>query len=602
MVDFGQYTYQYRKPESYTLGPALRAFREQNQNKERMDNQNAQAKAQQSSIDSRFAATFAQDRNSTEHNAAMEKYKRQATIADAGRKASWGGDANTARGLGQALLEAGGTFTEAMGSDGQPQFTFQAPSQPQQSTPDFQGARDNIFGAQGPKMGQPHQMPSPAGPGGSLLTEQSPFGPRDNPQDRLPGMSAELAGMSGPEELGGGPAVTDAAPMPEELGMGSPVEQEPEDDGMVAPGQGLLEQDPGDVEPSPSAGAQLQSPTLQNPFNTQSFSPYSVDMGQVKRGHQAQLNPLLQGIQNASPTGSPIDVGALNAGMSEINMPVDEAMKLYMPALQSLTSMANGQQAAQAAQGRLQLGTQGQANSREDKLRREAQAKVKNIVANDSLKETKVKLNAANGAYDLLDQAGGNPQAAADLIAQLYRMKNTGVMTDKDFERQVGGIASVWERVKNFTLDKLLSKNGGLNPDTRRNIRMVIDLALKNHKATMRAAASSMGTMYNSAQTPGERYEYGDGFRQFFDQEYWPQDMRQPFVDPNAPAADPNSPAYGTDAASDERERAPLPPAVSPHGTVFEPGRIGKKPPRTQKPIDQMNAQERKELAADLEN
>lgn len=519
--DPSQFVFQPRPLQQYDFGQGFRDVIEARRGKQNTDLLRQQA----NDTNTRFAATFAKDQGAAEYDKANAKVLEGNKLAEAIRSALQGNELSRAHALAPGLVEAGGRFEQDAKTG---EYFVEAPKAPTRAPLDFQGMRNQIFGGGGPSVGQPFQTPG-FGAGG----ERNPF---DSPA--TPGASAAAAGS-----LPGAPASPSAAPpYPGRVGM----------------------QPPEGVEP------QLTGP---NPMNPPTFSPYRINMTDVVARNQAQLRPIVEGIQNAAPP-SGINIEELNRGVLESGQSPDAAFKnVYDPALKSLISLENGRNAALAAQGRLDQSRTNADTAREDKLRKEAQTNSYRIIQNDDLKKIKTKLNAAKDAASFADAAVHNPNAANTLVTKLYTMNEDGLITNQDFTRTSHGMQSIVEAIKNGTLNALLLSPTGINPSMRDNIKAVIKQATQNQQRVMKSAADKMYQMYKSAPTEGERRVYEDGFRLFFDPEFYPPEIAEPW-EMGVPGEEPT----GQELAPDNVGRAPLPktldgrPKVSPNGVPLEPG------------------------------
>lgn len=511
---------------------------------------------------SQFAATFAADRSKLEYDNQVKRFQERLKAAEALRAAQQGNDMAAVEAQGPGLQEMGGTYEKSQGTGGLPAYEIRSGGAPTLGALDIQGAHRDIFGGgNGP--------PTP-GQGGGMYSEVSPFGPRSqqppgkNPMDppSMPGLSAAAAG---PLPSAGPPQ----EPQPEQLG-GPPMDA------------------PTDAPQAPASGAQPQELTGPNPLNPPMFSPYRINMADVTARNQAQLQPYLEGMQNAVPGRFSDRMRSFSEGANALGRPPEVTLAQTQPQFEQIASLWRGEMAAEAADARLQQSGERAELVRDQREEDRARAFTKTIVDNDNLKKTKDKLIASAGVESLLEAATRNPTVANELISQLYRMNNVGVMNDKDYSNARQGVVSWHQAVKNFTVEKLLAERGGLNPDTTRDMKEYLDIALRQHRQTMAAARDKVYAVYKGARSESARHGYADGMRGFFPEEYLPPEIRNPDGSDSdasysrSPEAAEPSPVPGNDLG-----RSPLPhtldggPKVSPNGVPLVRGsRVPPKPPR----------------------
>lgn len=263
--------------------------------------------------------------------------------------------------------------------------------------------------------------------------------------------------------------------------------------------------------------------------------------------------------------------------------------------------------AAEGQAGRLAM-QQGALEQREEdrqfandlKLRDRAERGADKIVGLQSLQDVNKKYQSGKDAEDLLVSAEENPTSATALIEQLYRMRNTGVMTDTDFTHAKDGVVSFHQAVKNGVVELFLKDHGGLNPDTTKMMREYLDIAMQGHRRKLMAARDGLYRQWKFSKTDVERDAIEGKMRGFFPEEFYPAE----FNDGVSPGENmgPGDEQLVSDSPppTDNVGKMPLPktldgrPKVSPNGVRFEPGRIGKKPPKnaakmTDKQLDDSN-------------
>lgn len=550
-VNFGQYVYQPRPLQNWDFGAGLRDLAEH-----RLAERNSALLEQQNKdVNTRFAAGEAIKQNDADYAKANARYTEGNKLAELARDAWAQRDLGTLYALAPSLRAAGGTFTE--NPDGS--FDIKGPDMPGRNPTDFAGMRQRIFGGT-PASGQPFQMPSKFYQGPSPAIE-------GNPYDRLQGASAE------------------AVPTIPSLG---PSNAAPVDAASVRGSSSELPAGPLPNVPN----FQLTGP---NPLNTQAFSPYRLDTAKLNEAYKTQLKPFIEGVEGGSPVGFKDQAKAFGQGLMGTGLPPVEALKLGQTYFDQLAGIYRGGLAADAAAERAGASMENMAINRDDRRANTAFQNATAILDRDNYKKTKDAVKVAHALKPMLDVAVDNPNVAADLISQLYRLHNVGVMTDKDFEHAIGGVPNLWEGIKRGTLDKVFTTYRSLSPSLVADIRELVEMGLRAHKGDLERARDRVINMYNGARNEGEQEGYKRALRGFFDEEYWTPDMYDMF---GVPMPEGMRRLDEPPAPSDNLGVRPLPqtgqqrPKASPSGTPLVKGsRVPEKPPRKPKQITAAEAE-----------
>jgi hypothetical protein len=607
-INFGGYTFKPPALQYGGLADGLNDIIQGNRERARQAQQESQYERTRGDTQATTAADFALKRGDTAHSAVMERYQKQQQLIDAATKAAQKGDWNTARALRPRILELGGEATES-GSPNAPVFRFKAGAAPQRAPLDIAGARQQIYqGApEGTPAGQPFQVP-----GFGANGQRNPFTPPS-----LPGASSAALPQSPVSNQAASAAggATSAMPPPDAAGPppGAAV------DGPLTPPDGAVWLPPASAESAPEApagpppgappssatqAAQSGQPGSEQPTGPNPFDPYTIDTSQVTASNRLRLDPMLTGIANATPQRYRSRVQQFNQGLGDLRLDPTATLDAAKPYFEQLAGMYRGEVAAEGQANRLDQTGAHQESVLADKARDRGIRRVKGLISVDGLTKTKDKLNVSEGIYDLIKAAGKNPQVAAQLIAQLYRMNQSGVMTDKDYDHTKEGVASFLGAVKNFTLDKLLAERGGLNPDTIADMTEFVDIALRNHRKNMSKARDTLYRAYQGAQNEYEKEGIGDEMKAIFPEEYWPEEFKANW-DPNSGTVPEHDPEDEEAVMQQMQEQenlgvAPLPRADRRDPTTGRPigSRVPMRPPRraaSNKPVEKLTDAELKE-------
>lgn len=526
MIDFSKYVSQYRRPQSYSLGPALRQLRQQDQAQQGIDNQASQYESTRSDTQATNAANYARDTATAANSKEKLRYDRQMAAIEEARRAGQSGRGGIARALIPQIRELGGQAVE--NPDGT--FFFKEGAAPSLAAPDVAGARQQIYGgAPGP---QRNPLDPPALPGASAAA--LPPKPAQSPAIGAP--PAPPAGA--PPDPGPPPgAAVDAPPgparsVPPEGAVWLPPGVDPGPQPTSAEADlAALNAVGGEPDLESAPAPQAPEPTGPNPFQPPGLDDaYTIDPRRVQADNHEHLKNYMEGVRLAMPSRFAPRLEAINKYVSSLGLPPDETLKLVQPMYNEIFAMARSEVTAEGQAGRLEQMGAHQQSIRDDKLRQFAVARINKLTENDSLKDTKKKLTAGREAMDLIPDAHRNGNSANALIESIYRMKNTGVMTDKDFDRSAKGVQSLWGLIKKGALNSLLRTGGGFDPTTVNDLKELVETSIRSHGETMKIAANSLISGYRSAPNPIEREEFGRAIVQFLPEEYLPEEFVEPWM------------------------------------------------------------------------
>lgn len=527
MIDFSKYVNPFRQPKSYSLGPSIRAVIEQNQNQQRIDQQESQYARTRSDTQATTAAEFAAKRGDTTHKAAADRYQQRLKLVDEATQAAQNGDYNTARALRPRILELGGEATES-GNPANPVFRFKAGDEPARAPIDIAGARSQLYGPSGPSASSPFQVP-----GFGANGQRNPMDP-----PALPGAAAASMPQSAPAPGSPAPpagAPPDAGPLP-----GKATEGYPGREGMVPP----------DGAPPPPMEQPASTPPVAQPEQPSSpqltgpnpLDPYTIDTSAVQLGNERQLEPFFRGLKNAVPNRFSSQVDQFGQGARALRMSPAATLTAAKPWFSELSGYHRGELASEAQSGAADLRKAQRESMQDNKDRDDARKVVSQVIRTESLTKVKDKLSAVNEARNYAKEAETNGQVANALIESLYRMKNTGVMTDVDFTRSEKGIQGLVGAIKDGVLQQFVSSNGGLHPGMLKRINELINLSEKSHRDSLLKPLESMYRAWKGAKKPIQKDVYEESIRINFPEEYWPKEFS---VDPTEGGGD--FPSYSPD-------------------------------------------------------
>jgi hypothetical protein len=540
-IDFSQYVFKPRPLQQFDIGQGFRDVIEARFGRDRIDNQKAQAEAQQAEqtagrqdMNTRFSATIASDRNTAGHEAQMKRNQQAVLLVAAARKAANTGDWNTADALGPRILEMGGRYTKRAGPGGQPVYEFQAPGAPEQGGVDYAGTREQIFGGGGNDpgavgAGSPFQMRSNVGPGGP--------GAGGNPFERLPGASAAALPPQAPQA----PAPPQASPQPPPAaapqGPGIPGEAAAaaSADGQAAIAELEAAVNGGAPQAAPQAPmppADPQAPPnlrLSDPAQASNpFNPYQVDTSQVQAQNQLRLQPYFEGTAGGFPERYRGRVEALNQGAQSLNLPPEKTLKLWQPTLNTIAGQMKAEQMATVSGERLSLAQENSANTRNRLLEDRTTRNTLAIANSEELKVAKRRVREADNALSLL--AMNNSHGDIQAITMLRNMYEGGVMTDEDFTRAKRGLKTVFEQMRAGVTESVISS--GMNPDTRREMSELFRKATSKQRGYIQDTMEQMMVEVRQAGSEEERRAALKAIQGHIPRSLWNDEVKEAFGEP----------------------------------------------------------------------
>jgi hypothetical protein len=508
----GQYVFRPHPLQQFDFGSGFRDLADARLRRQGLDNQSQQAAASlqeqqagRQDQNTRFSAELASNREGSEYERAQAKYQQGVKYTDAARKAVATGDWNTADALAGRITELGGKVNKTMGPNNRPIYEFQAPEEPGRTPVDFAGMRGQIFPGQS-QQSAPFQVPG-FGAGGQR-----------NPFDSLPGASAAAAPQPPPVDAAGpppGPAVDTAGPPPGPAIDGAPP-RAPE----PAPA-------PPPAAPQPAAPApQAAAPAPQvgpNPFD-----PFKLDTNQLINQNQSRLNPYLEGAKKGVPAEYQSRLDPLNDSVAGLGLPLEDSLKLYQPTFNTLAGLMKSDISADATRASMGMRGQNMEFTQNQRLRDFAARRVNAIQTQYDTKAEYKRYNQIYGLNKLLDEgAKGNGQSDVLAISNLRNMYQDGIMTDKDFEDVKGGIRTVWQQIKDGTIENLL--HNGINPDARANLRAIVRIANARSERSLTSAQNAMMTRVINDRTIAdeERQEYINATAEMIPNSLWSPELRE---------------------------------------------------------------------------
>lgn len=573
-INFGQFGYRPSTPLGIGgMGEGLDSIIRANQEEARLKQQESQYARTRSDTQNTSAAEFGKGRVNDAYTSQKGRYDQQAkAIADA-RAAAQGGRYYIADSLVPTILSLGGEARQ--NPDGT--YFFKEGAAPTRGEVDVGAARRQLYMGAPPGTGanQPFEVPgfgagggrnpfepqalsgssaaalppSPAAqsmnqgppPAGALPTQNAGPPPPAAAPDAAgppPGAARSVAppgaawlppGMDpGPQPVAPEPTSAEA-----DLAALEAVESESEPSAMSTSSQAMdLESQPSTVaSPQAQQSGSPQLTGLSNPFQPPGLDPYTIDPEKVRQRNSKSLQPFLGGVADAAGSRFKGRIEAINKHVESLNLPPADAIKVTEKLYGEIFAQMRSEVTAEGQSGRLAQMGEHQQSIRDDKSRQFAVARINKLTDNDSLKATKQKLTAGREAQRLIPDAHRNGNSANALIETIYRMKNTGVMTDKDFERSSAGVQSLWGMIQKGALNKLLRGGGGFDPTTVAELKELVDTSMTSHDETMRIAASSLIRGYRSAPNPIEKEEFGRAIVQFLPEEYLPEEFVEPWME-----------------------------------------------------------------------
>ena len=630
MPNFGQYVFQPRPLQQFDIGQGFRDVIQAYQNREAAGRQDRQFKQNRGDSQAEFSANYAKDRNNVQYDQSKGRYDKQSELILKARAAAQAGHHDAARALIPQILEYGGQAEER--PDGT--FFFKGGDAPARAPVDIGGARRDIYGGS-PPGGNPFTPPALPGASAAQLPPQPLSGPATNqgpaPAGALPSPSGTQSSPA-PEDAAGPPpgAAIDGPRKPPPGAVWLPPGAEAASAGTTPPGAGAPQtQSPPPANPSTDAAGAPQAPqpgspqsTGPNPFRPPGLDPYTIDPARVREQNKARLDPFLGGLANAAGSRFKGRIEDINRHVASLGLPPDESLKVTQQLYSEIFGLARGEMAAEGQAGRLEQMGRHRESVEADKDRDRGFRRAKEYANLDNLKETKKKLETSRGVQDLLKVAHRNGTAANALIRQLYKMYADGVMTDKDYVQTKEGVRTLWQAVKDGAIEKLFNPHGGgLSPDIVKNMRELVDIALRGHQRAAGVARDSLYRAYKGTKNEYEREAIGETLRAVLPEEYYPPEFTQGYAGGGAdvPTYDPQQTGnFDVESPTEDLGTAPIPRSLDgapsmprePNRTGAPRGsRVSPKPDRKQvkaapqwrgKDPSQMTAEEMKEAAAEL--
>lgn len=532
----GQFVFQPRPLQQFDFGQGFRDVIQARQGKRNSD----LLEEQQKNARQRFSAEYARDRGKASYDSDVDRYTKREAIAERMRAAVQGNDKATFQALKPSFLELGGKLTPQGDS-----FLLETGERPSLGSYDVQGAYQQIYGGGGPspniaqpKLGQPFQMPSPLGGGGSLFSgETNQFDP-----PALPGASAEAAGTAGPP----------------------PVPQAPT---------------------QPNQPVALSGP---NPTTPPALSPYRLNFNESAERNRQQTRPFYDAVTKAAPVGAQGLFRNYGEGLVGTGMPLERTQALGKDTLNELAGTYRGGLQAEATRASLGLRAQGQEFMQAQRLKDKATARMDYISKTHNLPKLILASRDADVALEEIAKAeAGNPDAVNAAIVSIVKAKQDRV-SDADFKNASTGARNIWDAMKRGVAETLFTS--GFTTDHARDLREVVGILKASQEKAFRTAQVQMLHVLTSAKnmTPDEREAFILATAQNIPAEYW-----DPVVKDFMGVNDAGAPG----AAADEGENlgvVPLPRptattpqrtvGVSPNGVPLGPGsRVPTKPPKKSK-------------------
>lgn len=441
-------------------GASLRALAEQNirqaefnqnsemRQKERIDNINQQRQVSHD-INARFAAAQAQDIKYKQVGESKSKYAEHLKTLDTARQLVTSGRWSEAMALVGKLKDQGADIKVSNGPDGKPVFDLPAAKY---SGPELSGDFNSIYGQ---ISGQPHTIDSyqPAAV---------------NPAETVLGTSAASA-------AGGQTPVTDLPP-PAATTDGS-------DTGYQAPATPLPE-----AQSVSKSGAPVNTPQ----------SATTLDTSQLTQWNQMQLNPVLQGIENAVPYQYRSQARSFLQGFPALGQTPAQTLDTLQKPFDTTAGLWKGEMAADAARARASMSQGSQESNRDLRVQGMGWQQAKNI--SDGL-----ELPVHTRQYNEVDQVDrmlgeNNPMADSQILHQVRKMFQTGVATQKDIDAVKEGVGKGFmQQLADVANEQIMGT--GLNPDSRAGLRRFLQSLKTSHLSQILNAGSQLESMVESANS-----------------------------------------------------------------------------------------------------
>jgi hypothetical protein len=538
------------------MGEGLNSIIEGNRERERLAQQESQYSRTRSDNQVDKAADFASKQQEAKYKTESDRYQKRLGLVDARRRAIQAGDYNTARALERTIIELGGQASES-GDPGAPDFRTETGPEPTRGPLDIGAARRELYqGAPpGTQANQPFSVPG-FGAGG----QRNPFAPQALPGTAaaaLPPPPAPNAGAQPPVPPPPGPAAPDPGPPPgaakdepppgsaeADLAALNAIESDPEpveDDGPAPPAP----PDATQVAPPGAPQTQQQTPAEAGP---NPFDPYVMRTSEIQANNDLQLKPFFQGLTNAAPSRYTDQIDQFGQGLRALHLSPTATLEAGKPWAEQVLGMLRAEQMAEGQSGRA-LASQAQRQSlQDDRDKKDARGVARDLIRDTNLRKTNEKLAATREAGMLTEKAKTNGSVGNALIESLYKMRNTGVMTDVDFSRTEQGVQSLYGAIVNNTLKQFIDDNGGLHPGMVRRIEELIKLTGEAHRATQMDTVGSLTRAYRGARSRVARDVYGETIKNNFPEEFWPEELT---AKNRNQAADAQLPTYDREQTGD---------------------------------------------------
>ena len=607
----GQYIYQPRPLQQFDFGRGFRDVINATQNRQRIDNQKTQFDQSRSDRQNEFSAEFAQKQGDTRHTAASSRHQNQVALVDAATKAAQAGDWNTARALLPRILELGGEASES-GSPDSPVFRFKSGAAPERAPLDFGGARRGIYGQQVPSVSQPFQVPgfgaagqrNPLDPPALAGSAAAQLQPPSASQTSVPPSTPADAGP--PPDTAGPPpgAAIDGPRTPPPGAVWLPPEAESAPAAPTVAPPTSQNGGPQNGATTTEQAAQPGSPQLTGP---NPFDPYTIDTAKVTASNRLRLDPMLSGIVSATPQRYRERVQQFTNNLGDLRLGPTATLNAAQPWFEQLAGMYRGEVAAEGAAGRLEQMGAHRESVQYDKDRDRGFRIAKDKVNLDKLGAVKSKLQEAYGVQDLLKSAHRNSASANALIRKLYSMQTSGVMTDKDYEQTKEGVKTIWQAIKDKTVEKLFNPHGGgLTPSVVRDMKELVEIALQGHQRAAMSGRDSLYRAWKANRNEAEREAIAESIRSYLPEEYWPPELAYESGGESVPTHDAEDEEAVMQRLQEEENLGVVPLPDGAPRMPREPNRAGAargtrvppKPPRRSpsgKPVEKMSEQELKE-------
>lgn len=592
MADFSRYVHSFREPKSYSLGPAIRELITQRQSQQQIDDTESRYARTRADTQTEKATEFASKQAEAAYKTQFDRYQKRLALIAQARAAAQGGHYNDARALIPTITELGGTASES-GDPEAPDFRFEAGSEPTRGPVDIDAARRQMYqGAPpGTQANQPFLAPG-FGPNG----QRNPFAPQalpGAPAAALQTPPAPSPALPGAAKDDPPPGAARSTPPPGAVWLppGMDPGQTPAEADLAVLNAAEGEPEPGDAAAAPSPAPAPDDLTGPNPYD-----PYVIRTSEVQADNERRLAPFFQGLANAAPSRYESQIEEFGKGARALNLSPEETLEATRGWSDQMVRMFNSEVTAEGQAGRAQMTQAARQSVQDDREKKDARAFANKIIQVHSLQDTKKKSAATREAGMLAKRAETNGSVANALIETLYKMRNTGVMTDVDFSRTESGIQSIVGAIVNNTLKQFIDDSGGLHPGIVRRIQELIRITEEAHRATMGDAMGSLYEAYKTSDSPAARKVYEQTMRVFFS-DMLPEEFKK--------VQRPTSSTDDIPTVSPEDEQATMRRMAEEEGGVVDnlgvfPVPTDRHPTGTNKTVDEMTPAERRARAEEL--